>query len=336
MTTYLLCCDWGTSFLRLKLMTTSDWQCVDEVLSRQGIAGTFDAWKKTGEQKGITRNEFFRRQLKTPIDQLANNLSLSLAGVPVIISGMASSSIGMEEIPYAGLPFAVDGSQASLRRLDAQADFPHELILISGVSSERDVMRGEETQLIGLMALLTQSGDKPAEAVCVFPGTHSKHMYVQDGQLINIETYMTGELFDLLASQSILKDSVDLRGLSDMSDAAIQAFKLGVGQVKFCTILNSLFAVRTNQLFDKLTKKQNAFYLSGLLIGTELNPLIEQEKWPIILCSGSRLAAFYKMAIDELHLTPRTTIISADLIDKTAGVGQLILFQNQAIKEAVR
>jgi 2-dehydro-3-deoxygalactonokinase len=317
-------------------MHIPDYQCIGEMLAQTGIAGTFYDWKTTGEAQGITRDQFFRQQLKKQIDVLAQKLGMNLATIPVVISGMASSSIGMEEIPYATLPFAVDGSHASIRHFEPQSDFPHEVMLISGVKSQQDVMRGEETQLIGLITLLQLSGDKPEDAIYIFPGTHSKHMYIQQDQLVNFDTYMTGELFDLMANQSILKDSVDTTNLTKFTGTDIQAFNEGVRQSQSSSILNSLFTIRTNQLFSKYSKKQNALYLSGLLIGTELNPLVNNEAGALVLCSGSNLSIFYELALSELALQHRTLTIPAELVDRAASVGQIILYQNQTVKVAAK
>lgn len=328
----LLCCDWGTSAFRLRLMTIAALECVGEVSSPAGVARTFTDWKTDGEPTGVTREQFFRRQLGAHIDRLAEQVSRRLDGVPIAISGMASSSIGMADVPYATLPFATDGSQAGVRHFDRQPDFPHDIILIAGIRSEHDVMRGEETQLIGLLALLDGVGGAGQKALFIFPGTHSKHLFVKNDQLIHFDTYMTGELFDLMANQSILADSVDTTDLTPISDGDRAAFRRGVRQSTSTPLLNSLFTVRTNQLFDQLTKRQNALYLSGLLIGQELGPLLDKPDWPIVLCSGSNLAAFYELALKELRLSARTTPISPDLIDRAASVGQIRLYQHQPLK----
>lgn len=330
MNNHLLCCDWGTSFFRLKLLHVHSYQCLGELTTQEGIAATFAAWQAAGEPNGMNKTHFFRQQLTRQIDTLAQQLARSLTGIPVAVSGMASSSIGMDEIPYATLPFLLDGSQAGIRQYDPQLDFPHEMILISGVRSDQDVMRGEETQLIGLITLLQQAGYAPGKAIFIFPGTHSKHLYVEDGRLIDFATYMTGEIFQLMSRQSVLKDSLDLDSLTDFSPANVQAFGLGVRQAEASGMLHGLFTIRTNQLFDKLTKSENAFYLSGLLIGTELQPLLAVKNWPLVLGSGSRLAPFYALAIDTLNLTARTTTSPAELIDRAASMGQLVLYRNQA------
>lgn len=327
---YLIGCDWGSSALRLRLISIPDHQLVGEVLSHEGVVSTFDAWKKIADNDGISREQFFRGQLKKQINVLSKKLSVNLDNTSIIISGMASSSIGMEEVPYAGLPFAVDGSQASIRCFEGQDKFPHKIILISGVRSQHDVLRGEETQLIGLIALLDPLGDKNTqkEAIWIFPGTHSKHIYIRNSQLINFQTFMTGELFNLMANHSILKDSVENNGFSDFSENNIDAFKLGLKESGSSNVLNGLFTVRTNQLFHTLNKQQNSFYLSGLLIGTELNHLLKKENWQLVLCSGSNLSKYYKLAIEELHLADRTDIVPSDLIDKAAFAGQIRIYEN--------
>ena len=81
-------------------------------------------------------------------------------------------------------------------------------------------------------------------------------------------------------------------------------------------------------------KKQNAFYLSGLLIGEELNYLLENEHLPLILCSGSNLFEFYSRAIDELNLSARTTIVATDIVDKAAVAGQNLIFQEHILNRA--
>ena len=333
MPNYLLCCDWGTSLFRLQLIDADNYQCLGEHVVQEGIAGTFAAWQTTGEPNGIAIDSFFRQLLSRHIDTLSRQMSIRLTGVPIVISGMASSSIGMAEVPYAPLPFAIDGRQAGSLPIDAHPDFPHDMLLISGVSSGQDVMRGEETQLIGLMALFQQAGYRAEKAIFIFPGTHAKHLYVQDGRLINFATYMTGEVFHLMATQSILKSSIDLNSLTDFSDHNVRAFRLGVRQATSSSLLHGLFTIRTNSLFDKLTKGENAFYLSGLLIGSELHHLLKEEGWPLILCSGSKLAPFYQLAIDALNLSDHTTSKPAELIDRAASVGQVILYRNWAANE---
>jgi 2-dehydro-3-deoxygalactonokinase len=190
-----------------------------------------------------------------------------------------------------------------------------------------DVMRGEETQLIGLLKLLRHSGSTPTEGLLIFPGTHSKHIYLSERRVVGFKTFMTGELYSVLSKNSILKDSIQNGDMGELSDEDAQAFKAGVKESAATGILNGLFTVRTNQLFSRWEKAQNAFYLSGLLIGEELNYLLKRDELPLILCSGKNLYKYYQLALDELNLSCRTTTVPFELVDMAAVAGQQVIFE---------
>ncbi|QNF32815.1 2-dehydro-3-deoxygalactonokinase [Adhaeribacter swui] len=328
----LLCCDWGTSSFRLRLVNQDNLQIVGEVFGPEGIATTFNAWAAANQTSPVPRKQYFQQQLRQQIMALAQQLGISLDTVPIVLSGMASSSLGLEELPYAELPFAVDGSQAGVHYFGSQPDFPHDLMLISGLRTQQDVMRGEETQLVGLIELM-ETASISEEAIFIFPGTHSKHIIVRQQQVVDFQTYMTGEVFNLMADGSILKDSIESPVTKEISESELNGFRQGVQESGKAGILHGLFTVRTNQLFQNLNKKQNYFYLSGLLIGTELRSLQQKDTPQIILSSGSNLYEFYKLAVEELGLTEHTITIPPDLIDRAAIAGQVTIFQNQLLHD---
>lgn len=326
MNNYLLSCDWGTSAFRLRLIDTIDYKVISELVSLEGVARTYEAWKATGTP-AQEKQGFFKDKLKQQIAILSKQSNMPLEGLDIIISGMASSSIGMVELPYATLTFNIDGSQANIQLIVADAFFPHKIMLISGVRSADDVMRGEETQLIGLVDLLNLSPNQPY--IFILPGTHSKHIYLENNRIVNFHTYMTGEIFNILSNHSILKDSIDIHSLNDFSNLELAAFKKGVLEANSSDILNSLFKVRTNQLFQKLNKKENGFYLSGLLIGSELKHLASESNCQLVLCSGNNLFEFYKTAIEALNLSERTITVPSERIDKAVVIGQMKILKNQ-------
>ncbi len=324
MNKYILCCDWGTTSFRLRLVDRNTYAVMAELLSPGGVAGTFRSWK---EQTKINRFDFYSDILKSSILELANKSGKSVENIPVIVSGMASSSLGMEEIPYAELPFNINGSQASVKVFENFNGPGANLVLVSGVKSYEDVMRGEEAQLIGLIKINEVSLKANEQIVFVFPGTHSKHIFVKDGQVTDFKTFMTGEIFNILSVHSILKDSIDLSKASVLTEPAdIEAFKLGVEVSGSSSLLHNLFTVRTMQLFGKLSKEQNSYYLSGLLIGTELRQLYSGNYDHLVICSGKHLFNHYKIAVDMLSFNIKTSFIQSDLIDKATIAGQVQLF----------
>ena len=258
--------------------------------------------------------------LQKYITVLAERAGQNLQNIPVVISGMASSTLGIAELNYAGLPFRSDGVSVAHRRINVEG-FNHEIFLLSGVCSETDVMRGEETQWIGLMqdAQLAEVG----ELLIIMPGTHSKHIFVKGGEIINFKTYMTGEFFNLLSTLSVLKNSVSVpHSLEDAN--TMDAFISGVRAAAGTNLLHESFMVRTNELFGRFNKKENASYLSGLLIGTEVR---QAGAYKIILAAGERLSKPYQLALENSRSTIDLTICPPATLDKAVILGQLTIFK---------
>lgn len=323
---FILCCDWGTSSFRLRLVNSLGLTIIDEVKSLNGIAQVFKDWEKQSKNEGESRYDFYLKRLKEQIQVLADRVSMDLDSVPVVLSGMASSSIGIENVPYANLPFSAKGDGVSFIIFDQTSFFPHQLILISGVQSTKDVMRGEEIQFLGIVNSKEAILPKADQYVLVLPGTHSKHIYVKEGVMVDFETFMTGEVFNIISEHSILKDSISVNKLSLASSSSTQAaFRKGVKMSK-APILHSLFTVRTNQLFGTYNKEENFSYLSGLLIGSELIAL-KGLNLPIVISSGENLFDSYKLAVEELSFK-EVSFTSPELIEKATVIGQVKVYQN--------
>ncbi len=110
MADYFLSCDWGTSSFRLKLIAIPSLQILGEESSNTGIAAVFNDWEKQAGKDQAKRQSFYLQVLAGYIAKMGEKMSVSLAGVPVVLSGMASSAIGIVDVPYTHLPFATDGS----------------------------------------------------------------------------------------------------------------------------------------------------------------------------------------------------------------------------------
>ena len=272
MNNYIVSCDWGTSEFRLRLINITEDIVVGEIISPEGVLNIHNRW--TADSQKITLKKFYLQLLLKQIELLLENNSKDFKDVPIIISGMASSSIGIEEQPYANIPFALDGKNAVLKFMEKNADFPYDILLISGVREIADVMRGEETQMIGI-AQMVELMKLKEDAICIFPGTHSKHIKISNGNIVSFKTYITGELFQLLSTKSVLKGSISNENNEKVMDKMnLNSFYQGVNQSeKNANLLNKLFSVRTNDLFSLLSHQENFFYLSGLLIGSEIRSL---------------------------------------------------------------
>jgi 2-dehydro-3-deoxygalactonokinase len=310
-----LSCDWGTTAFRLRAVA-KDFSIIAEVSSKQGIASVFDEWKNNGGD----RLDFYRTIIETHLTELRAKVRDDISGIPLIISGMASSNIGMMELPYKTVPFILDGSDLVGKTTPASEGFPHPMLLISGVRTDDDVMRGEEVQIVGCDITAT-----PDELFIIHPGTHCKHIIVKDDRVVSFQTYMTGELFSLLSTKSILASSVSAG--SDF-DSGKKDFLEGVRDATANNLLHAAFLVRTSTLFQKRAKEAAFYYLSGLLIGTELTAFPKDFRGTVILAGEEHLVVQYKAAMDALGITQRLRSLQIKEPDSITLKGQYAVYQN--------
>ncbi len=299
MHTNFISCDWGTSSFRLRLIDAFA-NTVDEVTSQQGIAPTYQQWQTEPDSNRLSHYLAIIKENLQVLEQ-RNHIS----GLPVVISGMASSTIGMIELPYKPLPFNINGSDLTVESLQAD-DIPNRMVIVSGARTANDVMRGEETKVVGCAA-----GEGDIEnAIFIFPGTHPKHVTIANNLVVDFKTYMTGEFFDLLSTRSILAVSVEKNADLQLGDS-LTSFDKGVRDSFQHSLLHASFLVRTNEVFKTYTKSENYFYLSGLLIGYELKDLM-QVKGKVVVAAGKVVSGQYLRALEVLGVAPIHNIAIKD------------------------
>ncbi len=294
-------CDWGTTSFRLRLIEAATKNILAETKSAQGIAATYALCK---EQPGTGRILFYTNFILQQIVVLEQQYGYSLDNITILISGMASATIGMVELPYKVIPFQIMEAGLYTQIIPATPQCRHTIILISGVRSANDAMRGEETMMAGCTI-----EEVAGEQLFIFPGTHSKHLVVQNGILKDLKTYMTGEIFNLLSSKSILAASVEA---DDLSPQMNEAFIKGVKETIDSNILNALFHVRTNLLFGLAGKKENYHQLSGLLIGEELKAVSTGNYAIVTIVSTGNLLTLYTKALAALNFKGKLQYQDAD------------------------
>src|SRR5690606_29101147 len=123
-----------------------------------------------------------------------------------------------------------------------------------------------------------------ANITVLLPGTHSKHVSINCGNVIGIKTYITGEIFSILSNNGLIKEAVQ-PPKDPINGNDWDIFIEGVNYSGTTSLLQALFKVRTNQLFNRMNKLQNFNYLSGMLIGYELRELLNKPDTQIVLCS---------------------------------------------------
>ena len=289
-----LSCDWGTSTFRLRLVDAVKRETCVELITNDGIAETHQQWLATGLPEG-ERIDFYRGKLTVAISRLSEGV---VNNMPVILSGMASSSIGLAELPYQEFPFSWDLSQFPVKKINADEKFSHPLYLVSGFKTDQDVMRGEESLLLGY-----DIADND-EKIFIFPGTHSKHVFVKNKLGIDLKTYMTGEVFNLLAEKSILRHAVK-KGIDEKSFS--EGFKAGLEG----NLLHHAFMVRSRQLLYHASPVSGYQFLSGILIGAELGQL-KGNNCPIYVVCSDHLKHAYLMGLKIMAYSSGIFYLDAD------------------------
>lgn len=290
---YFFSCDWGTSRLRVRLVRgPGDWVIADSE-SDEGVATVAPAGGRLGS---ATRARAFFAVLRPHLVRLSASTGLDYSKVPLVVSGMISSTLGVCELPYAQVPFRLDGTDLRIERYGPGPDWPVQTLLISGVRTAIDVMRGEETQVIGWA---TGHVCLPSQTVVILPGTHSKHLEVDGAQVNGFVTYMTGEFFSLLAEHGVLAGTV-ARRTGRMSASGHAQFAAGVRTGARENLLHASFLVRTRALLSGASASDNRNFLSGLLIGKELAALAGSTVPHIDIVADAPIDRLYERALRTL------------------------------------
>jgi len=229
--------------------------------------------------------------------------------LPRLACGMVGSRQGWLEVPYMDLPADTTQLGSAVRSLRANDGL--DVHIVPGLRNPQgpDVMRGEETQLLGALAL------RPAlipDSTWILPGTHSKWARLRDGAVIDFCTLMTGELFALLRQHSML--------YAGSVDAAVDhdAFARGVIVARdsgSAGALSRLFSARALMLDGELAPDAVPEYLSGLLIGEELRSSLAANRFrhdaPIQLIGDAALCARYRLAATHFDIELAEPLVDA-------------------------
>jgi len=268
--TAVLAVDWGTTSLRAFRMA-ADGTVLERRRAEAGIRAIDD-----GDFEGAFH--------QVAGDWLPDDPERAPA---IVMGGMIGSRQGWIEAPY--LPCPADPADLAAGAVAGAMESGHSFWIAPGLSTRQngraDVMRGEELQILGALEQLGAG----RHLVCL-PGTHSKWAVLEDGIIRDFHTYMTGELFDLLCRHSILGTTIEHAVWSD------EAFREGLAAAGMeGGMLARLFTVRAGPLLGSMPVEKSGAFLSGLLIGSEVNTAVHN------LSSGSEVCIIGNPDLTDLY-----------------------------------
>ncbi|MEL7274195.1 MAG: 2-dehydro-3-deoxygalactonokinase [Pseudomonadota bacterium] len=239
LTPALVALDWGTTHVRAALVA-HDGRVLEERHGQSGV-GQFESQH---------------------FEQRFEDLTASWGNLPAIAAGMVGSRQGWQEAAYLPCPTGLADLSAALTPVAGREG----VVIVPGLKmdGERfDVMRGEESQIAGLLAR------KPHfTGTVVMPGSHCKWVRLERGRIEHFTTYMTGETFAVLSRHTMLRHSVE----GDAKGKDTKAFQQAVAEVftGHGSSLARLFDLRGRTLLANADGTAQRERLSGLLIGMEL------------------------------------------------------------------
>jgi len=304
-TVRLIALDWGTSSLRAYSMGDSG-----SVLEARTLPlGVMVLAQLLDQSTNEDTDTIFCRAF----EKACGDWLQSSPAAPIIASGMIGSSQGWHETPYLTVPISIARFDTALTKFKASAG--RVIHIVPGLienSELPNVMRGEETQVVGALSLMAREcPNQPElgnEVLVGMPGTHSKWVFVRDDDIIHFETFMTGEIYAALGSHTILS-----RTARPAAEPDYAAFDRGVRVARSSAgndgILSTVFSARTLVLTGVLMPEQQPDYLSGLLVGAEIASLLRpriHETFPrigtnrfILLVGNTALCLRYVRALAE-------------------------------------
>ena len=278
----LIVADWGTSRLRARLVTVAG----DVIAERQSNDGI--------NARAGNHEAAFEALVK------------DWPKVPAILGGMVGSAQGWREAAQIEIPVTAETLARGVTGFVTASG--RTVAIIPGIklrsaARDGDLIRGEETQIVGLLDV-----EPSFSGIAILPGTHSKWVKVANGTIGDFQTFLSGEMFELLARHSFLRHSV-AEGGGDL--AAKEDFAVGVRRTgrEGLPFLAAIFSVRARQILDGVAREDNLAYLSGLVIGAEITEAGEAgwtaPEADLCIIGAETLQRLYQRAFDILDRPAR-------------------------------
>ena len=276
-----------------------------------------------GSKMCIGGNGALKSEIKKAINDLLSVHGLKESDVCAILaSGMITCEYGLYELKHISAPAGVKELHDGMKRVEISeiSDIP--FYFIPGVKTnaesfvDADVMRGEETELMGLM------GDD-ANCVYVLPGSHNKVIYVNDENKIEkFETLLTGEMIAALSQNTILSASVDL-GVKEYDRAFLRAGyeaagRLGVNSALFKTrLLGTLYGGSKEQIYG---------YFLGVTLANEVDSIKRSGKCRAVIGGKSQLKRALSDLLSDCTDVEAVCVPDGD-VDNSVPMGQITVFE---------
>lgn len=279
-----------------------------------------------GARKSIDGNDLLKAEIKRAIEAILDRNSISENDVVCILaSGMITSEFGLCHLEHIKAPAGIRELHDGIERrfLGEITEIPFAFIRGVKLDSESfedfDVMRGEETELMGIIR------DEREMCIYILPGSHSKIIKVDDdGRITDFSTMMTGEMIGALANQTILKDAVDL----EISEINSEYLLMGYDYTEKAGINKALFKTRILKNFQGREKAEVYNFFLGTVLHGEIKRIIENEAKTVVL-GGKKQIKNAMAEILKKRDSKKVIILDENTADVSTSIGAVRIFENK-------
>lgn len=277
-----------------------------------------------GAKAGIDDRDGLKVALKEAISSILEENSLSEEDIiKILASGMITSEFGLYEVPHVLAPAGI----CELHDNMVEVSFPDicsvPFVFIRGVKklgnklSETDIIRGEETELVGIME------DSDGECVYVLPGSHSKLIKTDShGRIDEFSTMLTGEMIAALSGNTILKDAVDL----SISEYDVESLCFGYSYAHENGINNALFKVRILKNIMKRSPTEVYSFFIGAILSDEIKSILSLDTKKVVIGGRAQIKNATAILLERFS-DKEILIIDDEKAASATSVGMIKVFE---------
>lgn len=272
-----------------------------------------------GARVGIDNKKLLVSEIKKAVEQLGNGEPIER----ILASGMITSEFGLYNLSHITAPAGIKELHGAMKEVAIPEISEIPFVFIPGVKvtgeglHETDMMRGEETELVGLCNGCCAGG------IYILPGSHSKIITVDcDGRIVDFSTMLTGEMIAALSGGTILKDAVDLNQSETSEEFLLKGYNycnsFGINEALFKTrVLKNLLGASENEVYS--------FFIGAVLHG-EIKRIVAENEINIVIGGKAQIKnAMYKLLI---HICNKDIILMPDdKADTASNFGMIMIYE---------
>ena len=281
-----------------------------------------------GARAGIDDKEGLKIALHNAIAELLAEHDLKESDLhKILASGMITSEFGLVELPHLCAPVGIRELHDSMSEISFSEISSAPIVFVRGikVNSQNlcnfDMMRGEETELMGINALCRLEGS--SDRIYILPGSHSKIIRTDsEGRIVSFATTLTGEMLMTLSQNTILKDAVDitLDGYDETQLINGCRFALEEG------INKALFKVRILKNAFKASPLEVYSFFVGVVLSDEISNILSDSCREVVLGGKHQIKEATAILLRALS-DKIVTVLSDESVAASTSIGAISIFE---------